>query len=164
MGGQTDDRPTAPDGPPGPVRRHRARRLVVPVLLVACLVAGAVVGITTRGRVDATRASLTTTRDELAAARRHLAVAVGDLADELERSGRATARLTADTGTLGALETTLASLRGRVDRQGVDITAETACLTAVEQALNQIALGDSAGGAATLDRAAGTCQAAEPGG
>ncbi len=47
---------------------------------------------------------------------------------------------------------------------GVNIANLDTCLAGVNQALNEISLGDQSGAGAILDRYAGNCQAAEPSG
>ena len=67
-----------------------------------------------------------------------------------------------DSSQLSGLDDRLALSQSNVLSQGVRISDLDACLSGVEQALNQISLGNSAGAGSTLSQVGPECTGAEP--
>jgi len=144
-----------------------SRRWLIPVAYGAgavMLVLAGLVGINAHAQLNRTHASVASTRGELqhalslvADTRTELAKVTG-LADAAGRTlATASAQLTADQAKLAADQADVFS-------NGVSISQLDTCVAGVEQALNQISLGDQSGAAATLNGVAANCRAAEPSG
>jgi uncharacterized protein YukE len=90
--------------------------------------------------------------NQLAAAQRRLAGA---------RTWQATVTRTFDAAqsTLSSTQTELAQAQAGIHSQGVDVGKLDACLSGVEQALNQIAVGQTSGGLASLKASSSSCAA-----
>jgi hypothetical protein len=70
-----------------------------------------------------------------------------------------TSSFDAASSTLSATQSALSEAQANVHSQGVDVGKLDACVSAVEQALNQIAVGQTAGGLATLRASSLSCAA-----
>jgi hypothetical protein len=111
----------------------------------------------TNDSITATRAELHRTATEVVKARAQLAVST----NQSDAAGRA---LAAAASQLTQVRAELASAQAGVRLDGVSISELDSCLSGVDQALNQISLGDQAGAAASLGQVAANCKAAEPSG
>ncbi len=153
-----------PDRDPGaPARsgRHRLARLayVVGVTVLAVLV---VVGAEAHAGVIRDGRRLVAVRTELRGAETQLAAVRAELGATTGHSNSAASTLAQETAQLTAVRTKLAGTEADVFDQAIGITDLTTCLSGVQQALNQIAVGNESGGAATLDGVAASCRAVEP--
>jgi hypothetical protein len=93
---------------------------------------------------------MTTVRTELAAAQQRLARArVGH--------GRASRSFDATQATLSATQATLAHDEAGITADGIDVGVLDTCLSTVEQALNQLAVGQTDGGLASLRASSSPC-------
>jgi septal ring factor EnvC (AmiA/AmiB activator) len=129
---------------------------------VALLAAALAAGVGAHAQLDRTNAELTVVR-----ARLHLTVdrahrAQAGLAAVTAQSTDAARTLATETSQLASVEAQLASTESNVFANGVSINNLNACLSGVEQALNQISLNDQQGAAATLNGVAASCRASEP--
>ena len=148
-------------------RRGAGRRWVLPVAFAVgavMLVAATVVGINAHAQLNRTHSSVASTRAEL----RHAQTLVAETKAELTKvSGQAaTSRraLASASAQLSAAQAKLAADQVDVFSKGVSISQLDTCVSGVEQALNQISLGDPTGAATTLNGVAANCRAAEPSG
>ncbi|HEY5097306.1 MAG TPA: hypothetical protein VII46_04625, partial [Acidimicrobiales bacterium] len=118
--------------------------LILVVLAVALSVAfGA------RSRLHGTDTQLVATRSRLAGtvARAHRAeAALGVVSAQSAAAGRT---LAVETSQLASVQAQLATTEANVSADGVSITNLDTCLSGVEQALNQISIGDQGGAAST---------------
>ncbi len=162
----TESAPPASDPLTPPAdRASRATRILRPVALAALVAALAValaVGLVTHasldganGGLEAARAGVAHSQDtQKVAALRLRALSAADTADA--------AILWTDTVQLSGLDAQLGLAETHVVTQGVRISDLDACLSGVEQALNQISLGDQAGAGETLSSVGPVCSGAEP--
>jgi uncharacterized protein HemX len=162
----TETAPHSSDAQPSPAEpRFRAVplvRAVTLVILLLALVIGIAVGLVTHasldganGRLDAARAGLLHSQDyQKAAALRLRALSDAATADAFA--------LGIDTNQLSGLDNQLVLSHTNVVSQGVRISDLDACLSGVEQALNQISLGDAAGAGNSLSQVGPECTGAEP--
>jgi hypothetical protein len=162
----TETAPHSSDAQPSPAGpRSRAVPLVHAValaFLLTALLVGVAVGLVTHasldganGQLDAARAGLLHSQDDQQAA----ALRLRALSDAATADAFA---LGIDTNQLSGLDNQLALSHANVVSQGVRISDLNACLSGVEQALNQISLGDAVGAGNTLSQVGPECTAAEP--
>jgi hypothetical protein len=111
----------------------------------------------TRAQIGATDVSLTAAVRQLGAERRALTQAEQRLARA--RSGRRAVTLSFDRlqSTLSATQATLSRDEAGIYAQGVDVGELDTCLSTVEQALNQLAVGRRSGGLESLRASASSC-------
>ena len=155
-------RPVSPV--PSTDRRTRARirpGWAYAVVIVALAVAVAV-GATSRAHLHRTDTQLTAVR-----ARLHQTVGRARVAESAlgAVTGQATAAarvLATETQQLASVQSQLAATEANVFANGVSINDLDTCLSGVEQALNEISLGDQHGAATTLNGVAASCRAATP--
>lgn len=126
------------------------------------LVGAVVFGVAAHADLDGARGALTSGRTTLKRTDALLSSARAKLAAVETQSAEAEQALTGVDGQLAAAQADLARAQADVVDQGVSISALDTCLAGVEQALNQISLGDPSGAAATLQGVGAACQAAEP--
>ena len=157
----TDAEPGEPDRRPSTTRR-RAAPACLGGVAAALLLGASVVGLATHASQQQADRRLLIVRHELRDTTRHLAVVRTTLGATNEASTAAGATLAAETARLSALDSTLARAQADVWSQGVSIADLDACLSGVEQALNQISLSDAAGAGRTLSQVGPTCARAEP--
>jgi hypothetical protein len=160
----TQGEPTSPDRRSRPGHRLPRR---LGILSLATLVAVAVaiaVGIGTQLTLAHTEASLDTTRTTLQRAEVRLDAVRDQLAAAKVQSTAAGITLAGESSELAKDEAALARAQIDVVANGVNISALDACLSGVEQTLNQIAVGDIGGASSTLGAVEGTCKAALPAG
>jgi chromosome segregation ATPase len=93
---------------------------------------------------------MTTVRTELAAAQQRLTRAQAG-------HGRANRSFAATQATLSATQATLAHDEAGITADGIDVGTLDTCLSTVEQALNQLAVGQTAGGLASLRASSSPC-------
>jgi hypothetical protein len=148
--------------PPGLGPRSHRRRAVVGGIAIALLAVGCLlVTSDVRGRAEIRTAhvSLVSTgrqlghlRSELAAIRRRLTAA---------RSGRQAVIRSFDAAqsALSATQANLSTAEEGIHNQGLDLGALNTCVSDVEQALNQFAVGQTSGGVASLRASSTACPA-----
>jgi hypothetical protein len=160
----TDTEPTGP--PPGTSGRRRGRRRLVLVYVVVSmmLVTAVAVGVQANRRLTRTDTSLTATRAQLQRTTAQVATARSKLAAAVAHSEAAEQTLNAESAQLAADQAQLAKAQADVHAKGVSIGQLDLCLSGVEQALNQIAVGDQVGAVTTLNGVSSNCQSAEPSG
>jgi len=119
------------------------------------------------------RSQLRLARSALGAARSHLArtltrldAAQSTLADTTSQRNALQGELTSTSAELAAVQSTLSSTQAGLSNaekslafQGVDISVLNTCLTGVERALNQIAVGDNGGAVTSISAVSTSCQA-----
>jgi septal ring factor EnvC (AmiA/AmiB activator) len=110
----------------------------------------------TSARLAHTRATLRQTVSELQRARVSLAKTTAQGHATQETLARVNSQLSAARAQLSTDQRSLYI-------QGVSISAVDSCLAGVESALNEIALNDSSGAAASLNQVASSCQTAQVG-
>jgi hypothetical protein len=142
-----------------------SRRLLIIVAVgLALLTAATVVAVNSRAHLDRTRSSLDATRAELHHTLAQVAGARNVLAAADAHSEAAAHTLAGLSAQLSTDQAHLAQAQINQYSKGVSISELDTCLAGVEQALNQIALGNQSGAATTLDGVAANCRSAEPSG
>jgi hypothetical protein len=144
---------------------HLGRRkgLLATWVVGLVLLAGAVgAGIASLSTLHSTEASLASVRSGLQRATTNLDGTRSELSTVTAQSRSAAVALAAESAQLETEQHQLASAEADVSAKGVNISDLDSCVSSVEQALNQIALGDRAGASATITGASATCLAAEP--
>jgi hypothetical protein len=146
-------------GPLGRRRRAAIGGVAVGLLAVASLL----VTNDLRGRAEirSDSASLMSTNRQLGHLRGQLAVIERRLATV--RSGRqmATRSFDAVQSTLSATQATLSRDQAGIHSEGLDLGALDTCVSDVEQALNQFAVGQTSGGVLSLRASSTACSALE---
>ncbi len=110
-------------------------------------------------RTDATMASVQARVQQTVARVHATQVALHKVSAQ---SAAAARTLTTETSQLAADESHLSTTEADLTANGVNISDLDACLSGVQQALNEISLGDRSAAEASLDGVAATCRAAEP--
>jgi chromosome segregation ATPase len=131
--------------------------LVAVVLAVGSLVV--VSDRSARTEIRTTDMSLAPAQHRLAGLRRQLGHAEHQWAGARAWHAGVTRSFDAASSTLSSTQAALAQAQANVHSQGVDLGKLDACVSAVEQALNQIAVGQTAGGLATLRGSSLSCAA-----
>jgi type II secretory pathway component PulM len=167
--GWIDDRLSSDEAEPTPalpaaLRRRRRRRLLAYVVVSILLVTAVVVGVQANRQLTRTDASLASIRGQLRQTTAQVATARSQLATAVAHSEADEGTLRTETAQLAADQGQLAKVQDDVQAKGVSIGQLDLCLSGVEQALNQIAVGDQPGAAATLNGVSANCQGAEPSG
>ena len=141
-----------------PSRRLRSSALVVVTVLLA--VAAVLVVLDDFGARDASaaaRATLSSSTARLSQLRTELARAERRL-DGARRAERAVVgEFDADEAALSSAQATLVRDEAGIHRGGVDVGQLDRCLDDVEQAVNQMAVGQNAGGLASLQASSSAC-------
>jgi cob(I)alamin adenosyltransferase len=160
----TDRRPVATMAP---TRRRPPRRLGwlawVAAGALGATVLGAVVTdeVHAQGRYDTAHAALGRAQQHTKTVSTQLHALQRDL-DVLKRQvGSDTAALNQDSSALLGAQTSLTTAEAHVTQQASEITTLQACLTGVEQALNQLATGKQPEAIAALNAVSSSCTAAE---
>jgi hypothetical protein len=156
---------SAPVAPPIPARppRHRRRWLwVVYAVLIATLAASLADAVASHGRLSRTDAALQVEQAKVRQANASLLAVHRELLQADGLADNAAQVLARETAQLTSVRSQLAAAEADQFENGVSIAHLTACLSGVQQALNQISLGDTAGAAATINGVSSTCQGAEP--
>jgi hypothetical protein len=159
---QRRDAPRDRSGHAGMRPTVRAAYWAVVALVAAALVAAVVVAFVGHGQLRKADSTLATTRSELRHTLAAVAAARTELLNVTGRADVAGQTLTAAAAQLATDQTRLAQAQADQFYQGVSINQLDLCLAGVEQSLNQIALGNTAGAAATLEGVAANCRSAEP--
>jgi hypothetical protein len=133
--------------------------LAVGLVLLAAAVGAGIASLST---LHSTEASLGSERTELSDASTRLDATRSELSTVTAQSRSAAVALAGESAQLGTERRELASAQADVSAKGINISDLDSCLSSVEEALNQIALGDSAGASATITGASHTCLAADP--
>ena len=148
--------------------RHRRRwiRLVGAVFGVGVIGLGVVSDLYVRSELGHTRTSLKRTQSSLAFTLRRLSSTDSALAKVASQRDVLQGQLTTTSPELTTAQATLSSTRAGLSSanktltsQKVDIAQLNVCLAGVEQALNQIAVGDNKGAVASISRVSSSCQA-----
>ena len=164
--------PDLTDGPTAPGQReHRLHRTrsrwplrVAWAVGVVALVVALVVAFDSHDQLNQNRSSLTATRAELVHTRAQVTGARRVLGTVTTQSAAAARTLASVSAQLAADQAQLARAQADLFTNGVSISQLDTCLAGVEQALNQIALGNESGAESTLDGVASNCRGAEPAG
>lgn len=156
--------PPRPGGGPSGTGRLRGRRLVAGVVILG-LGAGLVVG------HERTQAERRAAGVSLAPALRQLHRAQADLAGARRRLARARDRSRAVSRPFDVAEASLSSAQAEVARDDAGISSDGVdrgrlddCVSRVEQALNQLAVGQTAGGLSSLRASSSSCAGLGAGG
>ncbi len=142
-------------------RPDRRLRWFCAVALAALAVA-VPVGVNGRAQLHRTETQLTEVRARLHQTVIRARSAAAALTAVTAQATSAAQVLATETDQLASVQSQLASTEANVFANGVSINGLDTCLSGVEQALNQISLGDQHGAATTLDGVAGSCRAAAP--
>jgi septal ring factor EnvC (AmiA/AmiB activator) len=157
-GARTSDAGRVPSRlPPRPSPGRVVATVAAVVLVVvagSCLVAN---DLSARSGIRTAAPSAASADQRLAHLRHELAAAQERLAGARRWQAALTRTFDASQSTLATTQTELAEAQAGLHSQGVDIGALDACLSGVEQALNQIAVGQTAGGLASLKAASPSC-------
>ncbi len=149
----------------GRARRHgRIRRGLGWTYAVAIVVlaVSVTVGVTSRAHLQRTDAQLAAVRTRLHQTVRRARTAEAGLTAVTGQATSAADLLASETAQLASVQSQLAATEANVFANGVSINNLDTCLSGVEQALNQISLGDQPDAATTLDGVAASCRAAAP--
>jgi chromosome segregation ATPase len=131
--------------------------VAVTALAAGCLlVASDLQARTEMGTVEVSTASVD---HQLNGLRAELARADGRLAGARSRRTAVTRSFDAAQTALSTTQATLAKDQAGIQSQGIDLGVLDSCLSAVEEALNQIAVGQTAGGLASLQASSASCSA-----
>ncbi|MGH9019121.1 MAG: hypothetical protein ACRDY1_15325 [Acidimicrobiales bacterium] len=164
--------PAAPTGRPvseplpvgTPVRRHRAwrRRAASIGAVVAAVLIGTVLVVSDLEARAGTRtddAAAAAAGQELAAVRPRLAAAEARLAKAGAAHAAAARSFAAAQSALTATQSALAVDEAGIEAQGVNMGLLDRCVSLVEQSLNQLAVGQTTGGLASLRASSSPCAA-----
>jgi DNA-binding PucR family transcriptional regulator len=133
---------------------------VVVVVLGGVLVVSNVRG---HSEIRASQVTLTATAHRLEGVRAELAHAHRDLAAAERRGAAAGRSFDLAQAALSSTQATLAQDDASIYYQGIDLGQLNGCLSLVEQALNQLAVGQTAGGLASLRASSPSCSVLEAG-
>ena len=147
-----------------PPSRPRWRLVTAYVVVAVLLMVAVVVGVQANRQLGRTDDSLQAVRGQLRTTTAQVAVARAQLAAADARTEAAQRTLDAESAQLASDQAQLAKAQAGVHAKGVSIGELDTCLSGVEKALNQIAVGDQSGAASTLDGVSANCQNAEPSG
>ena len=154
-----------PIAPPRPPRWSRRGRWVLG--LAACALFVAALGLLLADQVQA-RASYNRAHAALGVTQQRTRAVSGQL-EELRRDlrvlktqvGNDTTALSQDSSQLLGAKTSLSAAQTHVDQQASLITSLQSCLVGVEQALNELAVGDQGRAITALNAVSASCTAAE---
>ena len=114
-----------------------------------------------RDQYDRAQAALGVTRERTQTAVAQLDEVRRDLSILETREGSDSTALSQDTSQLLGAQTSLASAKAHVTQQAQLISSLKTCLTGVQQALNEVAVGKQPGAIAALNSVSTSCSAAE---
>jgi hypothetical protein len=115
----------------------------------------------TRTQYDRAQASLGVARGQERTVSAQLHEVARDLRDLKTQVGSDTTALNQDSAQLLGAQTSLSAAQAHVTQQASLIGSLQACLVGVEQALNELAVGNQAGAIAALNAVSTSCTAAE---
>jgi hypothetical protein len=118
----------------------------------------------TQAETRASHVSLATAVEQLRGARAGLARAEQRLAAARADDGSVTRAFDAAQAALSSTQATMAKDDAGIYLQGIDLGQLDSCLSGVQQALNQLAVGQKAGGLASLRASSSSCAALDTGG
>jgi len=168
---------TSPAGPgarsPGAGRRllglgsgsRRWRPAIAALLAVTVLAAGSLLvlsDVRARAEIRTTEVSMTSAAGRLSAIEGNLARVEERLTGARARRAAAVRSFDRAQATLSATQASLARAQAGVRSEGVDLGVLDTCVGGVEEALNQIAVGQTSGGLASLRAASSSCSALDP--
>jgi chaperonin cofactor prefoldin len=161
---QTADATESPD--PVVARWRRADPALVVVTVVVLAVVAVLVGwgLHTRAQTAATTRTAESVQRQVHRTLAQLAVTQGQLSAVTTQEQSANATLSSDTALLQTEKANLSQDQSTISAQGVNISKLQACLTGIQETLNEISLGDTAHAVASLQAVAPDCSAAEPAG
>jgi hypothetical protein len=136
-------------------------------LAVAAVVVGGVVvasDLQTRAEIRTADVSVASASHRLSRLQVALTGAEQRLAVARARNASVTRSFDAAQSALSATQATLSKDQAGIHSQGVDLGMLDTCLSSVEQALNQLAVGQTAGGLASLRASSGSCTALDEAG
>jgi septal ring factor EnvC (AmiA/AmiB activator) len=145
---------------PAPGDRTPGRWVRVGAVAVAALVVGSLLVVTDlRARSETTRVDLTlrSADGQLAARRHQLAPVERHLAGARAARVSATRSFDSAQAALKATQSALSSTEAGIRTDGVDLSALDTCLSDVEQALNQLSVGQTTGGLDSLRTSSTAC-------
>ena len=131
-------------------------------MVLVVLAAGVAMGASSRAQLHRTDAELTAVRARLHQTVGRARQAESRLAAVTAQATSAAHLLSTETAQLASVQSQLASTEANVFANGVSINNLDTCLSGVEQALNEISLGDQHDAATTLNGVAASCRAATP--
>jgi septal ring factor EnvC (AmiA/AmiB activator) len=143
-----------------PFRWWPGRLLTSAAVAVLLVLAGSflvVNDLSARTGIRTAAQSLAAADQRLAGLRRELAAAEQRLAGARKWQVAVTRTFDATQSTLASTQAELAQAQAGIHSQGVDVGRLDACLSGVEQALNQIAVGQTSGGLATMKASSSAC-------
>ncbi len=146
-----------------PLHRWPRRVAVATLIGVLVVLVAAGLGIGTQLALARTDHSLDRAHDQVHGATAKLETTDRQLSAAKTRSVAAGIVLAGESAQLAADQADLARTQADVFAKGVNIADLDTCLSGVEQVLNEIAVGDTAGAAATLAGVSPSCRAAAPG-
>jgi len=141
------------------------RSVTLAALLIALLITllvGVTVGLVTHASLDGANGRLNVARGGLLHSQDYQKAAVVRLHALSDAADAEAFELGIDSSQLSGLDDQLALSQSNVLSQGIRISDLDACLSGVEQALNQISLGNAAGAGNTLSQVGPECSGAEP--
>jgi multidrug resistance efflux pump len=131
-------------------------------LVAVVLVAGSLLVVSDRSartEIRTADVSLASAQRQLAGLRSQLTQVERHLAGARAWRAGITGAFDSAQATLSSTQSALSQAQANVHSQGVDIGRLDTCVGAVEQALNQIAVGQTSGGLATLRTSSSSCSA-----
>ncbi|HVA04706.1 MAG TPA: family 43 glycosylhydrolase [Acidimicrobiales bacterium] len=135
------------------------------IAALALLTTGLLSDLHVRSELRQARSSLKATRSRLGITLKRLSSAEASLTSTTGERDTLQLALNNTSRELSAAEASLASTQGSLANantglafQGIDITTLNTCLAGVEQALNQIAVGDQNGAVTSISAASSSCQ------
>ncbi len=160
-----------PDATSAPTpRRHRLWAVAAAVAL-ALVLTGIISDLQVRSDLRQARASLASTRAHLTVVLANLSAVEATLARTSAQRSDLQAALARTSQQLAGAEDSLAGTKQQLSgaqlgllADGVNTVALNTCLAGVEQALNQVAVGNTSGAAFSISLVASSCQAADGGG
>lgn len=143
--------------------RPWVRRTALALTALALAVAVVVIHVRSEAETAAARAALPTAAAQLRMAQGDLSTAQRRLAAAQSRHRSVTGSFDRAGAALAATQATVAKDDAGIYRNGIDLGKLDSCLSAVEQALNQLAVGQTTGGLASLRASSPSCAALNPG-
>jgi len=146
--------------PPFPLRSSPWRLVISAAAVALVVLAGSflvVNDLSARSGIRMSAQSVTSTDHRLAGVRTELAAAERRLAGARTWQAAVTRNFDTAQSTLSTTQAELAQAQAGIHSEGVDVGRLDTCLSGVEQALNQIAVGQTAGGLASMKASSSSC-------
>jgi type II secretory pathway pseudopilin PulG len=145
-------------------RRPGWALVVVSVVILAAVAVLVGWGLHTRAQAAATTRTTESVQRQVHRTLEQLRTTQGQLSTVTAQEQSANATLSTDTALLKTQQAELSQDQSTISAQGVNISKLQACLTGIQETLNEISLGDTAHAVASLQAVAPDCTAAEPAG